>query len=67
MYSERICNDLSTHHEGLQPADTDVALDERRFIEALLPLQDTMHLPTEAETAWRELLVTGYDLCCAPP
>ena len=50
---------------GLQPADTDVALDERRFIEALLPLQDTMHLPTEAETAWRELLVTGYDLCFA--
>ncbi len=50
---------------GLQPADTDVALDERRFIEALLPLQDGMRLPSDPEAAWRELLITGYDLCFA--
>lgn len=50
---------------GLQPADMDVELDERKFIEALLPLQDAMHLPSMPETAWRELLVTGYDLCFA--
>jgi len=49
----------------MQPADTDVELDESMFIDALLPLQDAIHLPSNAETAWHELLVTGYDLCFA--
>ncbi|MAB83021.1 MAG: hypothetical protein CMJ24_06240 [Phycisphaerae bacterium] len=47
----------------MQPADMDVELDECMFIEALMPLQDSMRLSEDADEAWRELLVTGYDLC----
>lgn len=50
---------------GMQPADTDVELDEYAFIDAMLPLQEAMRLPSDAEAAWHELLVTGYDLCFA--
>lgn len=53
----------TTTTRGLQPTDMDVELDEYSFIEALMPLQDSMQLSEDPDEAWRELLVTGYDLC----
>jgi hypothetical protein len=50
---------------GITPADTDVRLDEHQFVNAVLNLQHTQDLTTEAESAWRRLLTIGYDLCFA--
>ena len=50
---------------GITPADTDVRLDEQLFVNAVLNLQPTQLKTSDAETAWRRLLTTSYDLCFA--
>ncbi|MCH2147842.1 MAG: N-6 DNA methylase [Phycisphaerales bacterium] len=50
---------------GISPADTDVRLDEQCFIDAVLTLQQTNRISTDAEVAWRQLLTIAYDLCYA--
>lgn len=50
---------------GITPADTDVRLDEQRFIDAVLNLQQTTPTSNDSELAWRQLLTIAYDLCFA--